>query len=170
MRTKIMVIAVLVMLMLTTGTALAGKPLHTVSGGGSTYFEGFGTERYAFNAQVDSEGAVKGQGEFTFIIPEGKFHAEMNCLAVDGNIAWLGMVITRTDNPAELPVGLDWTWQLQDNGEGVNAPPDLQSYFFPTADLAAYGFPVDDCNDMPDLFSYGTFEWDTGNIQVDQSN
>ena len=146
----------------------AAPPLHRASGGGTVIFEGIGTEAYGFNAKLTAAGEVKGQGEFHFVVPVVNFHAEMNCLAVDGDTAWLGMEVTRTDDPDTIPVGFDWTWQIRDNGEGAGAPPDQQSFFFPTAQLRDFGFDADDCNDMPPLFDFpdGVFDWTNGNLQV----
>jgi hypothetical protein len=163
MRTKFLFIFVLAITLLTSSVASANRPVHQVSGGGKfSYEDGF--ETYGFVIQVDSEGIVSGQGEL-HVQGSTLVHFEANCLAVDGNTAWLGGVITRTNNPDLLPVGFDITWQLRDNGEGANAEPDLQSWTMATVALPFFGLG-EDCNDQGDLFSFGTFPWYEGNIQV----
>jgi hypothetical protein len=165
MRSKVLALVVVLVSLLVTGTALAGSPVHKVTGGGTTVFD-FGTEQYGFVAMVDSAGKVKGQGEFYFAEPPGKFHTKMNCLWVDGNTAWLGMEITRTSDPVEYPLGVDLTWQVIDNGEGAGSPSDEQSYFVPTEILPFVG-PWEDCTDMPTIIAdLGPLPWTNGNIQV----
>lgn len=165
MRSKVVVIVLLATALLVVGTASAASPIHQVSGGGTLMLEELGTsESFGFVAQVDGDGVVSGQGTIR-ISGAGAFHFEVNCLSVEGNTAWLGGVITRSADPDTAPTGLEFTWQLQDNGQGADAAPDLQSYMFPTALLPLYGLG-NDCNDRGDLFSLGTFEWSIGNLQV----
>jgi hypothetical protein len=165
MRSKAVVVVFLVLAVLTIPTVSADAPVHQVSGGGALMSDAFDTsESYGFVAQIDSEGVVSGQGSFR-ASDFGVLHFEVNCLAVEGNIAWLGGVITKSPDPVQVPVGLDFTWQLQDNGEGEGAAPDLQSFVIPNDLLPIYGLG-NDCNDMGPLFLLGVFEWDRGNLQV----
>ncbi len=161
MRSKFAILLAIAASLLMTVAVFAGRPIHRVTGGASDSFPGLGTEQYALNARVDEAGAVSGQGSFTFVFPVAEFHAVINCLEVDGNVAWIGMTITETDNslpfPGGLPVGLNLVWQLRDNGQGANAAPDEQSFFFPG--------PA--CTEQPDLFGVATFEFDTGNIRIE---
>ncbi|UCD97853.1 MAG: hypothetical protein JSV42_12900 [Chloroflexota bacterium] len=164
MHTKILIVIIFVFTLLAATVALASEPVHQVSAGGKLDLEGGNSETYGFLAQIDAEGIVSGQGEFH---EQGqlKIHFEVNCLSVDGNTAWLGGIVTRSNDPVRIPVGFDFTWQLQDNGEGTNAAPDLQSFILPTELLPALGFGSD-CNDQGNLFSLALFEWGKGNIQV----
>lgn len=167
MRSKFFILIVVFATLLTTSVAFAGAIEHRASGGGSLYWEDAGTEYYGFNARKDANGKVTGEVEIHWIIPEGNFHGKVNCLAVDGNTAWLGMVITRTDYPELLPIGTDISWQVQDNGEGINSEPDRQSYFYLTEWLPLLDPEYSSCLDMPDFFGIDdSFEWTAGNVQV----
>lgn len=56
-------------------------------------------------------------------------HIEVDCLRVDGNVAYMSGRITYSSNPAEGVVGELNRWSVQDNGEPGNdaAQPDLVS-------------------------------------------
>ena len=164
MRTKGTILVVLMLSMLLAGIVSAGAPIHQVSGGGRFVLEDGSFETYGFVVQVDAAGVVSGQGEFH--IHDGlSAHFEANCLAVEGGTSWIGGVVTRSDDPSFAPVGLEFTWQLQDNGEGANADPDLQSFLLPNYLLPVFGLG-NDCHDKGPLFALGIFEWQDGNIQV----
>jgi hypothetical protein len=77
----------------------------------------------------------------------------------------MGFVVTRSDNDFIVPIGTDLTWQMQDNGEGAKAAPDVTGSVFFTSELPDLGLG-NDCNDRPDLFSFGTTPWGTGNLQI----
>lgn len=160
MRIKVAILMAIAAALLVTVAGIAGRPIHRVYGGATDSFPMFGTEHYAFTAQIDEAGDVSGQGSFSFVIPVVKFHAVFNCLAVEGNEAWLGMTVTKSDNTLEIPngipVGQNLIWQLRDNGQGAKAKPDEQSLFFLSAA----------CSGKPDLFSFATFQFDTGNIII----
>ena len=58
-----------------------------------------------------------------------------------------------------LPVtafAADIVWEVQDNGQGIAAPPDKVSNVQP-------GVAPGTCNSMPDL---GLIDWTNGNVQV----
>ena len=164
MRTKILLALVLVLTLLGTTVVSAGAPVHQVSAGGKWEFEGGIDETYGFVTQVDRDGVASGQGEF-HVQGQLMIHFEVNCLSVDGNTAWLGGVVTRSNDLVNIPVGLDFTWQLQDNGEGKNAAPDLQSFVIPTFELTLLGLGTN-CKDQGDLFALAEFEWHNGNFQI----
>lgn len=170
MRIKAITIIVLVLTLLATSVAFAKTPVHQVSGGGKwEQWEPGHVEHYGFVAHIDSDGVSSGQGNIHVVnhptLGDFSFHFTVNCLVVDGNKAWLGFVVTKTDNDIVTPIGVDATWQLQDNGEGANAAPDLLSMVFYTSMLPDLGLG-NDCNDKPDLFSFGTTPWGPGNLQI----
>jgi hypothetical protein len=146
-------------------TALVAGPItlansnaivHRASGGGKLDLAVFNVpnEQYGFTALVDAAGNAKGQVHANFSIPDVTFHAEVDCLAVQGNEAWIGAVTT-TDN-AEFPEGTHFAFKVRDNGEGADDPPDEMSFFFFT--------PPGTCNFF--FFPAQMFEWANGNIQV----
>lgn len=166
MRSKIVAVTAFALSVLLCGVVYADAPLHRVSGGGKYVLDDGTFETYGFSVRVDRYGNVKGQGELHFQVEEAvNIHFKANCLAVEGNTAWLGGVVTRSSNPSFAPVGIDITWQLRDNGEGAAAAPDIQSNVVPTELLNDAGLGMD-CNDMGYLFGLGTFDWTHGNVQV----
>lgn len=82
-----------------------------------------------FSANGKADGSVSGQFNLTF---EGsgnfRVHAEVTCLRVVGNQAWIGGVNKSSTNPAF--VGLESGFLVEDNGEGANAAPDRVSLMF----------------------------------------
>jgi len=139
--------------LLSASAALAGPPVHSATGGGTVDWPG-GRVTYGFTAQIDAAGVVIGQAEFVHRDAGITNHVVINCLTVVGNTAWLGGTITISSNPAL--VGLDVVWEVQDNGQGIAAPPDKVSNVQP-------GVAPGTCNSMPDL---GLIDWTNGNVQV----
>ena len=132
----------------------AAGPVHWASGGGTVEYAGT-LNTHSFTAQIDADGNVKGQAEFQLRYIDATVHAEVNCLEVVGNDAWIGGTITRSSNPAVVGLGLDILFRVQDNGEGNASPPDLTSQLVWGA--------VPSCNTTPPL---GLNEWTNGNVQV----
>jgi hypothetical protein len=115
----------------------------------------------SFNARKYADGTVKGQFEYHQIV-EGEsfnFHVDVTCLNVyDGNRAKIGGEIVNSNDPT-LPPGTFAWFQVFDNGEGANAPPDRSSLI--GFEMANEAF----CN-SPNLPRFGP--WDVqGNVQVD---
>ena len=116
----------------------------------------------AFNARKDADGSVHGQFEYHQVV-EGtsfNFHVEVTCMNVyDGNRAKIGGVIVTSNDPT-LPAGTFAWFQVFDNGEGVNAPPDQSSLIGFGNEAANEAF----CN-SPNVPRFGP--WDVaGNVQV----
>ena len=82
-----------------------------------------------FSAIAKADGSVSGQYNLTF---EGsgnnRVHAEVTCLRVVGNQAWIGGVIKSSNIPAR--VGREGGFLVEDNGEGRGAAPDRVSLMF----------------------------------------
>ena len=150
-------ITLLLIAVLTLG--LAG----TATAGSAPSASGRGGTVWAFNAiQVDaSTGAARGQIQYVDVmcvdtISGLEAHGKVLYLAVNGNNAWIGFVVTQS-NYAEL-VGTEWVLEVQDNGEGKGATgPDLVS--------GINSFPASYAVAQPD-FSPGFTECTLGNIQV----
>ena len=86
-----------------------------------------------FSAIAMADGSVSGQYNLTF---EGsgnfRLQAEVTCLRVVGNQAWIGGVIKSSTNPAR--VGREGGFVVEDNGDGGGAPPDRVSLMFVNLD------------------------------------
>lgn len=122
-----------------------------------------GNQPLAFNAKKYADGTVKGQFEYHQVV-EGQsfnFHVDVTCLNVyDGNRAKIGGEIRNSNDPT-LPPGTFAWFQVFDNGEGANAPPDRSSLI---------GFGNEAANEAfcasPNLPRFGP--WDVlGNVQVE---
>jgi hypothetical protein len=152
MKTLLITIAAATVLALASvGTA---GPVHRASGGGIVEYGG-ALNTHAFTAQVDADGNARGQAEFQLRYIDTTVHAEIDCLAVVGNEAWIGGTVTRSSNPAQVGLGLRILFQVQDNGEGFAVAPDMTSQLVWGA--------VPSCNTTPPL---GVIEWFKGNVQV----
>ena len=145
------VAATLLSFLVSVGTA---DPIHLVSGGGTVEYAG-ALNTHAFTAQIDVAGNVKGQAQFQLRYIDTTVHAEVNCLEVVGNNAWIGGIITRSSNPAQVGPGLQILFRVQDNGEGDAEPRDMTSQLVWGA--------VPSCSTTPPLF---LIEWTNGNVQV----
>lgn len=116
----------------------------------------------AFNARKYADGSVSGQFEYHQLVESESFnfHVEVTCMNVyDGSRAKIGGVV-RTSNDPTVPVGRFAWFQVFDNGEGANAPPDRSSLV---------GFGDEAANEAfcasPNLPRFGP--WDVeGNVQV----
>ena len=116
----------------------------------------------AFNARKYADGSVTGQFEYHQVV-EGEsfnFNVDVTCMNVyDGNRAKIGGVIVVSNDPT-LPPGVFAWFQVFDNGEGANAPPDRSSLIGFGDEAANEAF----CN-SPNLPRFGP--WDVeGNVQV----
>jgi len=116
----------------------------------------------SFTAHKYADGSVSGNFAYHQIV-EGvsfNFHVDVTCMNVyDGNRAKIGGVITYSNDPT-LPPGVFIWFQVLDNGEGGNAPPDWSSLIGAGDEAANEAF----CN-SPNLPRFGP--WDVqGNVQV----
>ena len=87
------------------------------------------------------------------------FQAEVVCLSVVGNEAWIGASIKTSSVPANI--GQDVAWKAVDNGQGNSSDPDLIS--LTQAPAQDPGFAQASCDAMPNRT---LFEVEQGNIQV----
>jgi hypothetical protein len=116
----------------------------------------------SFNARKYADGSVSGQFEYHQVV-EGeafKFNVDVTCMNVyDGNRAKIGGLVKVSSDPT-LPAGVFAWFQVFDNGEGANAPPDRSSLNGFGNEAANEAF----CN-SPNLPRFGP--WDVqGNVQV----
>ncbi len=114
-------------LMFTTNAAPAGNP--RASGGGTT--EEFGEKStFGFSAIKKNDGTVNGHLVYHFRGGNISIKMDIDCLTIDGNNAIMSGVVTQVDGdnvPAFIFVGQRAEFQVEDNGEGGDDPPDLFS-------------------------------------------
>ncbi len=119
----------------------ASAPVHMLTGGGKTDLLAFELppETYAFSAMVDADGNVRGEAEMKLSDPLVNLHAQITCLVVEGNSAWVGGVVTRTSDPVSVPEGRQFWTQVLDNGAGNASDPDRIGFI-------RLGAPASRCN------------------------
>ena len=148
-------------LLLTAGTSIAVAQI-VASATGSGQFHTSGSLRtFTFNANTDSSGTTTGQTQGNNRAAGVKWHGSLNCLNVVGNVATMAGVVTDITPGLGDPflVGNFIVFQVIDNGEGSNAPPDLISltFFFPA------GSPNPGCTGFG---VFATIPIEHGNVQV----
>jgi hypothetical protein len=121
-----------------------------------------GNQPLAFNAKKYADGTVSGQFEY-HQTAEGEsfnFQVDVTCMSIyDGNRAKIGGEIRNSNDPTIPPGTFAW-FQVFDNGEGANSPPDQSSLVGFGNEAANEAF----CN-SPNLPRFGP--WDVeGNVQV----
>lgn len=116
------IVAVLVLV------ATAGLPSQSVAGvqskatgSGHMTFEG-AFRNFAFTAREYSNDTVKGRMQLKNRASGVMLHAKLDCLEIFGQVAVMSGVATGSNFP-ELE-GAVVLFAVEDNGEGVNAPPD----------------------------------------------
>ena len=104
----------------------AAAPVHQLTGGGKIDLAQFDLfpETYAFSASVNGDGHVRGQAEIRLSDPLVSFHAQVTCLSVSGNSAWVGGVVTETSDLNIAPEGMQFWLRVLDNGDGNASNPD----------------------------------------------
>jgi hypothetical protein len=91
-------------------------------GGGHTTFLGQ-RRTFAFTAKYNSDGTTKGQFQLN---PRAlvKEHGVVTCLDVEGKDAFVGGVVTHSDDGTE---GTSRVWRVVDNGEGSSNRTDMMT-------------------------------------------
>jgi hypothetical protein len=70
-----------------------------------------------------ADGSVRGLFHLRIFV---RFLGTVKCMSVQGNVARVGLTITKSENP-NLPPGSEAYFTLVDNGEGQADPPDRLS-------------------------------------------
>ena len=147
--------------LLTLGSSVALAQV-VASATGSGHFHVSGDLRtFTFNANTDSSGVTTGQTQGFTRNAGVKWHGTLNCLNVVGNVATMSGVVTDITPGLGDPflVGNFIVFQVIDDGQGQNAPPDLISltFFFPA------GSPNPGCTGFG---IFATIPIELGNVTV----
>jgi hypothetical protein len=80
---------------------------------------------FTFHADLTSDGAARGRWHYKDVedLVPWDTSGPVTCTTIRGNHAWVGGTIEHSSDPTYL--GLDMWFQVVDNGEGHNAPPDI---------------------------------------------
>jgi hypothetical protein len=84
---------------------------------------------FSFTALRYADGTVQGEYELFSRLTGTRIHGDVTCLSVRGNQAWIGGRQEQSNNPTILPGGENG-FNVADNGEGANSPPDQMSLMF----------------------------------------
>jgi len=146
-------------LLLTGGSGVANaQVVASATGSGQIHVSG-DFRNFTFNAETDSSGVTTGQTEAFSRSAGLRWHGTIDCLNVVGNVATMSGVVTDISpvTPPFFVVGSHIIFQVIDNGEGANPPPDLISltFFNGTTDTGCVGFGV-----------FATIPVEHGNVQV----
>lgn len=148
-----------VLFTLGSGTALA-QVVASATGSGQFHVSG-DLRTFTFNANTDISGNTTGQTQGNNRNAGVKWHGTLDCLNVVGNVATMSGVITDITPGLGDPflVGNFILFQVIDNGQGQNGPPDLISltFFFPQ------GSPNPGCTGFG---IFATIPIEHGNVKV----
>jgi hypothetical protein len=101
---------------------------------------------FSLNARKYADGAVRGQWTDRFGNGTG-MTAEIDCLHVEGNEAWVSGYVKATNNPRFF-IGQAVTTRVQDNGTSANDLPDASSF------TIRFDAPCTDARQDFPLFAY----------------
>jgi hypothetical protein len=112
---------------------------------------------FSFAARIiDEYGTAEGQFEYhVHGLTWGR--AEVICMTIDGNTAWIGGIYTQASNPNH--VGDKKVFAVKDNGAGPNADPDQITYIY-------NGDPETFCTNTPGFGAEGWVDVEQGQIVV----
>ncbi len=118
--------------------AALGQPgvLESANGTGHSARPDGSVNVIAFNAVKQVDGAVTGQLILQNRYFDTRLKMTIDCLAIDGNVAVMSGVSTQFTFPQFVGVGV-W-FVVEDNGEGVNAPPDRATGVYAFDDYLAH--------------------------------
>jgi hypothetical protein len=114
----------LVLLSLVVSAAAVAQVVHSAHGSGSFMFAST-AEHISFSAVERAVGPDSGSAEVHDITAGVNAHIEVDCLNVIGNVATISGIVTKSSDPTLE--GFEGIFQVMDNGEGKDAPPDLIS-------------------------------------------
>jgi hypothetical protein len=146
-------------LLLTVGSGVAAaQVVASATGSGQIHVSG-DLRTFTFNAVTDSSGVTRGQTEAFSRAANRRWHGTIDCLSITGNVATMSGVVTdiSPETPPFFVVGSHIVFQVIDNGEGSNPPPDLISltFFNGTTDTGCTGLGI-----------FATIPVEHGNVQV----
>jgi hypothetical protein len=125
--------AAVVMLVLAVVATAAGGPVHKVSVGVADFCDVPTTAQnpgcnanFSIEAQQLADGSARGNYTDQFGHGNGGFHAQVDCLYIQGNKAWVSGIITS----GTYNVGSRVLTEVVDNGTSAKDPPDTISYSY----------------------------------------
>ncbi len=127
----------------TTPLFAAGGVLHRATAGSYDIVPPGVDANYSLVAIERADGSVTGQYNDQFGHSNGGVHAELDCLRVVGNKAWVGGLVKNGPFEGQRVVS-----EVEDNGTSTNETPDRVS--FSILNPAQFGLS-EDCRLLPEL-------------------
>lgn len=156
-RVSLLLLAAVVMLTSALAAAAAGGNPKASGHANLTVGDGQ-TRTFSFTAVQHADGTVTGQGQVNNPSFPIRLHFELDCLKFDGDNRIIASgPVTQSSDPDTVAVGRIAVFAVEDNGEGVNAPPDRITTI-PDYD------PPKSCNDFS--FAGGGLRDDTTGVIV----
>lgn len=128
----------------------------SASGQARITFEGE-NQIFSFHARRFPDGSVRGTFQAQVQAFGERFHGEINCLSISGNIASMSGVVTGSNIP--IAVGALVAFQVQDHGEGASAQDEW-------SDVAISLGALPDCFEVAALGDISNVPVEGGNVQV----
>jgi hypothetical protein len=130
-RFSVATVVVLALAAASLAAAGGGKVVASASGGSHlTLHDVFGlstlqVKTFTFDATLTSDGSADGRWHYQDVEDGVTWDVDgpVTCATIVGNHAWVGGTIEHSSDPSYT--GLDMWFQVLDNGEGSNAPPDI---------------------------------------------
>jgi len=128
---EVAVAVVIAVLALSTSAQAADNGIVASATGAGHITIGGELRTFSFTAQKDSSNNSRGQAELFNRSGGIRVHLDINCLSVVGNVATMSGTVSNSNATGEpFGTGNPIWFQVVDNGEGQNAPPDLISLVF----------------------------------------
>ncbi|MGH9174644.1 MAG: hypothetical protein ACRD1H_09810 [Vicinamibacterales bacterium] len=147
-----------------------GNPVVASVTGSGDFILGGELTTFAYSAILRADGTVSGQYQYNLRALNVHIHGPVTCLVVDGNRGWIGGIAAQivSDNPNLVALtGQDSWFQVLDNGQGSNDPPDVTTSLGVTPLTGPPGEAQDYCDRAPDMITARTIVH--GNINVRDS-
>jgi hypothetical protein len=149
----------------TSSAAVATPAARSATGSGQFEFTSTAgvtaLRTFAFDARGSGDGTASGQAEVNNRAAEQRFHIQVDCLNVIGNIAVMSGTLTAAAGEG-VSVGDAAIFAAQDNGEGSSVAPDRATRVFENTGLVCTDITPANVGGYLDLLT----DIERGNVQI----
>ncbi len=138
--------------------------IESVTGGAHYTHPRRGWRTFSINARKYEDESVDGMFQVNNHGVGSWFKGVIACFSIEGNQAWLGGVVTSTNQVLEPGAEKRVLW-VQDNGEGTTAEPDLLRGI-PRLAPTGFGTLEEYCEARPEPPEWTINELEAGNVQI----
>jgi hypothetical protein len=108
--------------------AFADKPVHSAKGSGLIEF-GPNREEIKVDAVLREDGSATGKADVDDISAGVRVRIEVDCLNVQGNVATVSGIVTRSSDETRVPTGFQGIFQVVDGGDKATDFMSLTNFF-----------------------------------------